>query len=238
MSHAFLARTALPVLAFLCCCFFSSGETVEEGDETGSSIAITSLYEPPGCRDQRSPQVNEKVHIHYTGSIHGTSAAGEPGAVFLFTVEWKPLRFRLGRRDVVPGLEMGIRGMCIGERRSIVVPPSLGFGEHGWGRGIPGNATLQFDIELRGIEEDVAHTHGEPETIFNGMDSNENDGLTIDEMQHWFEQRGRRLPATWFDQEDKNGDGIVTWEEFSGQKLRPREKTMAAAQALGAILYE
>ncbi|MCB9746389.1 MAG: FKBP-type peptidyl-prolyl cis-trans isomerase [Alphaproteobacteria bacterium] len=58
-----------------------------------------------------------------------------------------PLSFTMGNREVIRGWEIGVDGMQVGERRTLVVPPELGYGAQGAGS-IPPNATLHFNIEL------------------------------------------------------------------------------------------
>jgi FKBP-type peptidyl-prolyl cis-trans isomerase len=60
------------------------------------------------------------------------------------------LPFRLGRRAVIDGFDEGVRGMRVGGRRRIVIPPSLGYGSTGSGP-IPPNAYLLFDLELLSV---------------------------------------------------------------------------------------
>ncbi len=62
-----------------------------------------------------------------------------------------PFDFTLGTRSVIAGWEEGVQGMCVGERRKLVIPSGKGYGASGSGK-IPGGATLVFDIELMGID--------------------------------------------------------------------------------------
>ena len=54
-----------------------------------------------------------------SNSVKGGAFEGEPDN----------LRFVVGQKSVVPGLEEGIRGMQVGEVRQLVVPPELGYPE-------------------------------------------------------------------------------------------------------------
>jgi FKBP-type peptidyl-prolyl cis-trans isomerase len=64
------------------------------------------------------------------------------------------ISFKLGRREVIAGLEYGVEGMCVGGRRRIRVSPHLAYGEKGVEGVIPPNAVLIFDVELVAVEAD------------------------------------------------------------------------------------
>lgn len=59
-----------------------------------------------------------------------------------------PFGFVLGAGRVIAGWERGLEGMRPGERRVLVIPPRLAYGEAGAGEAIPPNSTLAFDVEL------------------------------------------------------------------------------------------
>lgn len=83
----------------------------------------------------------KEVTVHYTGTL-------TDGKKFDSSHDRnEPFTFRLGAGMVIPGWEQGIKGMKVGGKRKLVIPPDLGYGASGNGS-IPGNSTLTFEIEL------------------------------------------------------------------------------------------
>ena len=62
-----------------------------------------------------------------------------------------PFEFTLGKKEVIPGWEEGLRGMKVGGKRRLVIPPALAYGPEGAGDTIPPNETLTFEVELLSV---------------------------------------------------------------------------------------
>lgn len=86
------------------------------------------------------------LNMHYTGKL-------EDGTEFDSSISRdKPFTFTLGKGQVIKGWDQGLLGMCEGEKRKLVIPADLGYGDRGAPPKIPGGATLIFEVELLSIE--------------------------------------------------------------------------------------
>ena len=93
-------------------------------------------------------RVGRNVVVHYTGWLY---VDGQRGAKFDSSHDHgEPLIFPLGKGAVIKGWDEGVAGMHVGGRRTLIIPPALGYGKRGAGREIPPNATLLFEVELLG----------------------------------------------------------------------------------------
>jgi len=91
-----------------------------------------------------------KVSVHYTGWLYNN---GAKGAKFDSSLDrGQPFAFALGAQQVIRGWDEGVAGMKVGGKRTLIIPPELGYGARGAGGVIPPNATLMFDVELLGVQ--------------------------------------------------------------------------------------
>ncbi|BBN12176.1 FK506-binding nuclear protein [Marchantia polymorpha subsp. ruderalis] len=99
-----------------------------------------------GKPDAKQAKPGKRVGMIYTGRLKSN------GKVFDSNVGKKPFEFRLGVGEVIKGWDVGVNGMRIGDKRKLVIPPAMGYGAKGVGGTIPGNATLEFDVELVNVK--------------------------------------------------------------------------------------
>ena len=90
------------------------------------------------------------VTVHYTGWLYDPRRDDKKGSKFDSSRDGNsPFTFRLGAGQVIQGWDEGVAGMKVGGKRTLTIPPSLGYGAPGTPDGaIPPNATLLFDVEL------------------------------------------------------------------------------------------
>ena len=105
-----------------------------------NGLKITYVATGDGAR------VGDNVSVLYAGKL-------QDGTEFDSSAKHgnEPIEFILGRGMVIKGWDEGLQGMQVGEKRTLVIPPTLGYGEQGAGGVIPPNATLTFDVELVGL---------------------------------------------------------------------------------------
>ncbi|XP_075544893.1 peptidyl-prolyl cis-trans isomerase Fkb14 [Dermacentor variabilis] len=169
----------------------------------------------------RKSKKGDILSMHYTGTLldgkefDSSRQRGEP------------FRFQIGLGQVIKGWDQGLLDMCVGDKRKLTVPPSLGYGEAGAGDRIPPGSTLVFETELTKIEDGPP-----PVNVFKQIDSDQDEHLTREEISKYLKEQ---LPAAQaaglkdlpdtdkmveeiFQHEDKDRDGVISKEEFSGPK--------------------
>jgi len=91
-------------------------------------------------------QPGQLATVHYVGVAFSSGAE--------FDASWnrgQPFSFPLGRGQVISGWDQGVVGMKVGGRRRLVIPPHLGYGDHGAGNVIQPGETLVFVVDLLGV---------------------------------------------------------------------------------------
>jgi len=107
-------------------------------------------YTDTKAGDGATAASGNKVSVHYTGWLYNN---GAKGAKFDSSVDrGQPFQFTLGAHQVIAGWDEGVVGMKVGGKRTLIIPPELGYGARGAGGVIPPNATLMFDVELLGVQ--------------------------------------------------------------------------------------
>ncbi len=97
-----------------------------------------------------APAKGQTCVMHYTGWLWQD---GAKGAKFDSSVDrGRPFSFPLGQGRVIKGWDEGVATMKQGGKRTLLIPPDLGYGPRGAGGVIPPNATLLFEVELLDIQ--------------------------------------------------------------------------------------
>ncbi|KAK6162492.1 hypothetical protein DH2020_002333 [Rehmannia glutinosa] len=129
MEHEDQTTNAAPILKRT----LSNGLIIEElaSGPPGGKVAV------PG----------KKVKFYYTGMLK------ESGHVFDSDFAKTAFQFRLGDEEFIDGWNVGIDGMRVGDKRRLIIPPSMGFGDDGMGENVPPNSWLVYDVELVGVRK-------------------------------------------------------------------------------------
>ena len=148
---------------------------------TESGLGIEYISKPDPC--DRLARNGDLLEMHYTGTL-------EDGKKFDSSYDRsEPFKFQIGVGQVIKGWEQGVVGMCVGEKRRLIVPPTLGYGDQGAGDIIPGGATLHFDVELMGVEEGPT-----PVNVFKQIDMDGDKSLTREEISSYLKQQVNYSP--------------------------------------------
>ncbi|ESP00762.1 hypothetical protein LOTGIDRAFT_238515 [Lottia gigantea] len=194
-------------LAYVCYCY------------ANDELKIEVVEKPENC--ERKSKKLDNLQMQYTGTL-------EDGKKFDSSKDHgQPFSFQLGVGQVIKGWDQGLLDMCVGEKRKLVVPSELGYGASGAGDAIPPNAKLFFDVELVDISDGEA-----PPNVFKEIDANSDNQLSVDEIAGYLKEQATKHNAPTegqeeqhdnmikeiMEHEDKDKDGFISHEEFSGPK--------------------
>lgn len=133
--------------------------TAEQGSTTAAPSAPTSastsrvhklasrlVYEDLVVGNGTMADPGLMVSVNYAGTLadgtHVDSSADHG----------RPYTFQLGAAAVIAGWDQGIKGMRVGGKRKLTIPPDMAYGARGSGDRVPPNSTLIFEVELVGVK--------------------------------------------------------------------------------------
>ncbi|XP_067843732.1 peptidyl-prolyl cis-trans isomerase FKBP7 isoform X2 [Heptranchias perlo] len=208
------ARGALLLYLQLSAVVFSPvcGQT-EQGEE---QVKIEVIYRPENC-PQKSKR-GDLLNAHYDGYL-----AKDGSKIYCSRTdnEGHPKWFTLGVGQVIKGLDIGMTGMCEGEKRKLIIPPSLGYGVIGRDK-IPANSTLIFETELYVVRRGPRSMES-----FKSIDLDSDRKLSHDELKLYLEEEFKRdnrnrdpsfkdrVLTDILRKNDRDGDGYISAAEYN-----------------------
>ncbi|KAK8386261.1 hypothetical protein O3P69_010751 [Scylla paramamosain] len=168
--------------------------------------------------DRRSSN-GDMLTMHYTGTLL------EDGKKFDSSLDRdKPFTVQIGVGQVIKGWDQGLLDLCPGDKVKLTIPPEMAYGEHGAGDVIPPNAWLVFEVDLISVSDAPPAVN-----IFKQIDGDDDDHLSKEEVLDYIKtqlpaeelengQDPHKITEEIFHHEDKDRDGYISHEEFSGPK--------------------
>jgi len=143
-----LRGRALAAAAFIALLSFATftPATAQPVMTTASGLKIIDIKVGTGP----TPRPGQTCVMNYTGWLYVNGAKGKKFDSSLDRNQ--PFEFKIGAHQVIAGWDEGVATMKVGGTRTLIIPPSLGYGASGAGGVIPPNATLIFDVELLAVK--------------------------------------------------------------------------------------
>jgi peptidylprolyl isomerase len=124
----------------------ASAQEIGKMTTTSSGLQIEDTQVGTGA----TPRTGQICVMHYTGWLYENGAKGKKFDSSLD--RGQPFEFHIGQGQVIRGWDEGVATMKVGGKRTLIIPPELGYGARGAGGVIPPNATLLFEVELLGVK--------------------------------------------------------------------------------------
>jgi FKBP-type peptidyl-prolyl cis-trans isomerase len=132
-----------PLKALTILILFSLATLTTARAEPGKPVTTSSGLEYQIIVEGRGAPAKSGDHVR----IHETTTLKDGTFIFSTRTKNSPLKFLLGGNQVIAGVDEGVTGMRAGERRRLIVPPSLSK-RSSYPANTPPDATLYYDIEL------------------------------------------------------------------------------------------
>uniref|UniRef100_A0AAR2JK05 peptidylprolyl isomerase n=1 Tax=Pygocentrus nattereri TaxID=42514 RepID=A0AAR2JK05_PYGNA len=126
------------LIVLLAALTFSAAEE-SEAEKTVEELVVETLAKPETCTV--TSEMGDTLRIHYTGRLLD-------GKVIDSSLSREPLVVELGKRTVISGLEQALLGVCEGQKIKATIPAHLAYGKRGYPPTIPGDAALEFEVEV------------------------------------------------------------------------------------------
>uniref|UniRef100_A0A1A8C0L1 peptidylprolyl isomerase n=1 Tax=Nothobranchius kadleci TaxID=1051664 RepID=A0A1A8C0L1_NOTKA len=110
-----------------------------EEENEAEELQVETLVQPESCA--MISEIGDTLKIHYTGKLMD-------GKVIDTSLSRDPHSLELGARQVIPGLEQSLVGVCEGQKIKAIIPSHLAYGKRGFPPTVPGDAALQFEVEV------------------------------------------------------------------------------------------
>ena len=144
----FLRACAVPALAAALATLLAMSATSATAQTPGRTMTTASGLKiiDSTVGTGVTPKAGQTCVMHYTGWLY---EGGKKGKKFDSSVDRnEPFEFPIGQHQVIAGWDEGVASMKVGGKRTLIIPPQLGYGARGASGVIPPNATLIFDVEL------------------------------------------------------------------------------------------
>ena len=152
--RAFLPATVVAALAITTALAgtFAVDTTIALAQTPGKSVTTPSGLQVIDIKvgTGATPAPGQTCVMHYTGWLYVNGAKGQKFDSSLD--RGRPFEFPIGRQRVIAGWDEGVATMKVGGKRTLIIPPELGYGARGAGGVIPPNATLIFEVELLDVK--------------------------------------------------------------------------------------